>query len=240
MQQAMCMGGGSAAAGDVILLMHMNGSDGSTTFTDSSSYGHSVTRTGSPIISTTWSKFGGASLRNSTSAGSSDHLTVAYNSAFTFGTSAFTLEFWLRMTTVGTSILLNKEAGTGYYPFQVYVDSGGKVGFRCYDNAGTPGLYSRLSTTTIAANTEYFVQCRRRKDVDAFHNDLLELAIGGTREDGGPGQEVPASMSLYSNTADLQIGNYGSGANYPLLGYIDDLRITSGFAREFAVPGSEF
>jgi len=42
---------------DVSLLLHMNGTDGSTTFTDSSSATHTVTTVGNAAISTDQFKF---------------------------------------------------------------------------------------------------------------------------------------------------------------------------------------
>jgi hypothetical protein len=54
-------------AGKILLLLHCDGTNGSTTFTDSSSYAHSMSiAAGSPTISTAQSKFGGASIYGNT------------------------------------------------------------------------------------------------------------------------------------------------------------------------------
>jgi len=47
---------------DVALLLHMDGSDGGSTFTDNSSFNHTVTANGSSNTSTDQVKFGTASL----------------------------------------------------------------------------------------------------------------------------------------------------------------------------------
>jgi len=46
----------------VSLLLNGNGTNGSTTFTDSSVNNHTITRNGNAQISTTQSKFGGSSM----------------------------------------------------------------------------------------------------------------------------------------------------------------------------------
>ena len=54
-------GGGDPYFANVSLLLHCDGSDASTTFTDSSSNGHTVTASNDAQIDTAQSKFGGAS-----------------------------------------------------------------------------------------------------------------------------------------------------------------------------------
>ena len=78
---------------NVSLLLFGNGPNNSTTFTDSSSYGHTVTPVADAKISTTQSKFGGASIYLD---GSGDCLSLPDNaSAFDFGTGDFTIECWI-------------------------------------------------------------------------------------------------------------------------------------------------
>lgn len=55
-------GGSDPSFSDVEYLFHFDGSDGSTTFTDSGPLGKTVTRTGGAEIDTAQSMFGGASL----------------------------------------------------------------------------------------------------------------------------------------------------------------------------------
>jgi len=71
----------------------MNGTDGSTTFTDSSSASRTVSSTGNAAISTDEFKFGGSSLELD---GNGDLLTIADNNAFDFGSGDFTIEAWIK------------------------------------------------------------------------------------------------------------------------------------------------
>ena len=61
------------------LLMHFNGTNGSTTMTDNSKNNFAVTAVGNAQLSTAQSKFGGSSLLLD---GTGDYLTFASNSQF--------------------------------------------------------------------------------------------------------------------------------------------------------------
>ena len=78
--------------GYVTLLLHGDGN-----FTDSSSYGNTLTNNTSSTGTTTSSsiyKFGTGSL----SFNGTSELTTASSSQFTFGTNNFTMEFWFYVT----------------------------------------------------------------------------------------------------------------------------------------------
>ena len=77
---------------NVSLLLHGNGTNGSTTITDNSPTPKTVTAFGNAQISTTQSKFGGASIAFD---GTGDYLDVGSNSAFGYGLSDFTIELWV-------------------------------------------------------------------------------------------------------------------------------------------------
>jgi hypothetical protein len=84
------------------LLLHMDGTNASTNFVDSGPNALTVTRTGTPAISTSQSKYGGASVAFS---GTTDRLGVASNAAFAFGTGDFTVEFWVYFNSISTSFV---------------------------------------------------------------------------------------------------------------------------------------
>ena len=82
--------------GNVSLLLHGDGTNGSTTIVDSSSSTKAVTAFGDAQISTAQSKFGGASIAFD---GNGDYLTIPPSAKFEFGTDPFTVEFWIYPTT---------------------------------------------------------------------------------------------------------------------------------------------
>ena len=95
--------GGDPYYSAVSLLLPMDGTNGSTTFTDSGPNALTVTPT-SATISTTQSKYGASGYFNGTSA----YLTAA-SSAITLGTSDFTIEFWVYPLDVRTFSLYDSR-----------------------------------------------------------------------------------------------------------------------------------
>ena len=76
----------------VSLLLHMDGADGSTTFTDSSPRPKTVTAVGDAKISTAQTLFGGSTGYFD---GAGDALSVANSVDLDFGTGDFTIECWV-------------------------------------------------------------------------------------------------------------------------------------------------
>jgi hypothetical protein len=93
---ALFAGSGSGVIADVpvpdTFLLHMNGSNGSTTFTDSGGAGISVTAFGNAQVNTTDPKYGSGSLLLD---GSGDYLQTAPSSILQLGTEDFTVECWV-------------------------------------------------------------------------------------------------------------------------------------------------
>ena len=86
------------------LLMHMDGSDGGTTFTDSSGSAHTITPSGNTHTDTTIKKIGTASAQFD---GNGDYLTLADSADWDIGTN-WTAEFWAyNSTSVNDTYVLN-------------------------------------------------------------------------------------------------------------------------------------
>jgi hypothetical protein len=211
----------------VSLLLHGDGTNGSTTITDSSPTPKTVTAEGNAQISTAQSKFGGASIAFD---GSGDRVLVANNSALDFGTGDFTVECWVFSVAALTSYFggFAHIAGRGLgitsdtYTLAFYQQN------ICWfaNSAFTVG------TTTLTNNTWYHFAAARA-------GSTLRLFVNGLQESSTTDNLV--YTSLFSFTA----GERASGASvpFPLNGYIDDLRITKGVARytaNFTPPTAPF
>ena len=84
--------------------MHMDGSDGGTTFTDSSGSAHTITPSGNTHTDTTIKKIGTASAQFD---GNGDYLTLADSADWDIGTN-WTAEFWAyNSTSVNDTYVLN-------------------------------------------------------------------------------------------------------------------------------------
>ena len=192
---------------NVSLLLHGNGTNGSTTITDNSPSPKTVTAVGNAQISTAQSKYGGGSIAFD---GNGDQLTTPSNNAFAFGTGDFTVEAWayeIARSTYPTIIEIgNHLAATGI----IFLTNNGENLAGIYSG----GFFAMTATGSLAAWNHY-AWVRSGNSIQTFVN-----GIGGT---------TSSFTNNLTNTATIKIG--GRVGNYDLNGYIDDLRITKGVAR---------
>lgn len=206
---------------NVVLALHMDGTNGSTTFTDEKR--HAVTVYGNAQISTEQSKFGVASALFD---GAGDYLSIASSTDFNYGTGDFTIEFWMLAQTLPAAgvyaiIFDSREAAGGT---QIALCLYGTTGMILYTAGGT-----RITTSSLSVGSLYHVALSR-------HSSTTRLFINGSRSG-----EIYGDTNNYV-TAPLKIGCGYSVADY-FNGYIDDLRITKGVARyihDFTPPSSAF
>ena len=91
------------------LLLHCDGAAGSTTFTDSSDSGHTVTANGSFELTTTdneW-KFGGAGATADGTSGT--WLSVPDSTDWAFGSGNFTLDMWIYPKTINQILMVYEK-----------------------------------------------------------------------------------------------------------------------------------
>ena len=205
---------------DASLLLHMNGTDGSTTFTDSSSEGRTVTANGNAAISTSQFKFGGSSAYFD----GSDFLSTSSSSGLAFGTSDFTVETWVYVTAeagYGNTIVRNNNgswASNGWTFHSDHPSSQSKFSFWVYNIVSDGPIVE--STTSVSLNTWYHVALTRS-------GSTFRLFVNGTLEDS-----YSSSSSVDSNSsAAAYIGGSSTNDSYALTGYLDELRVTKGVAR---------
>lgn len=214
---------GTATGGDpdwasVQMLLWMNGTNGSTTFTDSSSTGITVTPNGNAQISTAQSKFGGAS---GLFDGAGDYLSTATLSSISPGTGAFTIEFWVRWS--------DRTGAQTPFSFVGAFDITKNAGhtFQCGDIMTTSSSLS--STTAFANNQWYHIAVSRGTGAARLYVDgVEESSVSGTNRN-------LSSQSIW-------VGRRLS-TDYYLNGYIDDLRLTIGVDRytaNFTPPTAQF
>lgn len=192
---------------DTTLLLHFDGSNGSTTFTDSSASNLTVTGSGSPVISTAQSKFGGSSLY----LDGSSSLGISDSSAFNFGTGDFTIDFWLYADQAASNNQYVYDQGSNNGAFQLLNAYGYSGPFLAhwFDYMGV------AATTTLADSTWTHFAVVRSGTTLTLYKDGVSV---GSSTDG----------STYSSTA-FKVGRYGGGG-YNYYGYIDEFRVVKGVA----------
>ncbi len=214
----------------VSLLLRMDGTDGSTTFVDSSASSKVVTAIGGAKISTAQSKWGGASGYFD---GTGDALAVPHASDLNLSSGDFSIELWFYLAgNLAGAYLIDKDgvAGLSYPSYGVTAGSGG-MNLHLGSGTGTYALQSFFGSTPVSANAWHHAAfCRSGSTVYGFLDGLQQFATTQTAPmvDGGK---------------NLNIGARYDGASFPLNGYIDDLRITKGLARytaNFTPPTEPF
>ncbi len=205
---------------DVVVLCHFDGTNGSTTFIDSSPVGSTLTAVGTASLSTAASKWGSASIRFD---GSGARATVPSTANFGFATKLWTVEAWIRL-----------DSGAGSSDRQVvdfYVSTSQRLMCAVGVNAMSfyDGTTYRTGSPTLAAATWHHVAwCFDGTNIRAFLNGVVVWTYTLSKNFG-------TSMSL-------SIGATTTGTN-PFLGYIDDLRVTIDQARYtagFTPPAGPF
>lgn len=169
--------------------------------------GRIVTAYGNAQLSTLQSKFGGAS---GLFDGTDDRITVPASSDFDFGTGDFTIDFWVYFTSITGS--------------QYFFDIGINNSLLNY-NTGVWTIRNPTSTTILSYTYTPSI------------NIWIHVAIGrnGTNwyffTNGILRTIATSSLTFGAANLAFTVGNYGSGADYGVKGYMDEFRVSKGILR---------
>lgn len=200
-----------------LLLLGSNGAVyDSAMFNDAETLGDSKT-------STAQSKFGGSSVAFD---GTGDYLKILPSNRYQFQAN-YTIEFWVYFNSVtGTQDIIGNYVSNVATDWIVIMSA---TGIQYYPSGSSSYVYSGASSVT--ANTWYHVAAVRS-------GSTCSLYLNGV----SVGTPLTFSATLGDTTKPLYIGSRGGSTNY-FNGYMDDLRITNGYARytqNFTVPTQPF
>jgi hypothetical protein len=210
---------------DVSLLLPLNGTNGSTTFTDASTNAFAITGFGNAQISTAQSRWGGSSLLLD---GTGDYLVSATSSEFAI-TGDWSVEFWYRAISLPAFNPGNNSGTTTL----LHVHAGGAQGLHVYTN-GTAllvdnGLVADYSTSQgfLSTGVWYFIAIVKS-------GTTYTLSLDGS-------SVVTNTAQSYGTPDRCQVGRYSTGGTTgDAHGYYQDVRITNGVARTIVLPTSAF
>lgn len=229
-------------------LLHFDGSNGSTTFTDE--YGHTWARpahaSAVAAITTSQYKFGGGGLQSATSGtGNRGGIICSHASLFAFGNGDFTIDWWQRVTQYyGTDGATNpyflwcgvQTSGSVYPALGVTFTDFNKL--ELYASSSGTGWIgaARLGITgaVISLNTWQHIAITRS-------STNLRLFVGGT-------VAITYSIgttSLY-NAGGCNLGGIYDGTGYPnfsMVGQYEEFHCLNGTASwtaNFTVPSSAY
>jgi hypothetical protein len=203
------------------LLIDSDEINGSTTFTDSSSNGFTITANGDVQYSTAQAKVGNSSILFD---GTGDYLSLADDEAFNFGSGDFTLEAWIRLDNVSGAKSI----------FAQWLSPQKSIYMRT-NNSDLQFIYS------VDGSSEVFVTASGALTATTWHhvaavrsgNDFT-LYVDGTSVQTADFTGV----TFHNSTAIFQIGSTTTGAEY-FNGYMEEMRVTKGeavYTANFTAP----
>ncbi len=209
------------------LMLHMDGADGSITFTDNSLTPKTVIPSGNAQIDTAQSVFGGAS---GLFDGSGDYLRITTGEEFNFGTGDFTIDLWFRVVNYSSSrTLLSKFISwVANFDFHLYiVITTGKLTFVAGDGAA---IYMQSNS---AVPTGTFTHCAIVRS-----SGTTKMYIDGVAQTS----THSGSVTIPNDKTILSIGVDSTNFD-AFYGHIDEIRVSKGIARwisDFTPPTSAY
>lgn len=195
------------------LLLHFDGSNGSTSFADSSDDARTVTAVGSAALTTSVYKWGTAALSLNGTTGNRASVSMP---AFA---GDFTIEAWCYLLAAGGSA---SRAVFTAPPFELYRNS-----------AGSLRLYKPSSGTIIAGGT---------LSTDEWHHVAISRSSGIIRMfiDGTLQGSISDSTTISAGT--WFIGEYAPSGGEVWQGYIDEVRVSdrAEYTAAFTAPTAAF
>jgi hypothetical protein len=222
---------------DTVLMLHMNGADASTTFTDSSTSAKTMTAVANAQIDTGQSKFGGASGQFD---GTGDWITTGDSNDWDWGTGDLTVDFWVRFSTLTNGNFYSMiSINCRTYGPRIEMDFGGTS-----SGTNTLNVYlndaatvKTFSWTPSTATWYHVAVIRTGTTVRAFVNGT-QVGVDKTESGNITGGTDGAGVAARSNCS----GSF-SASPLELNGWVDEVRVIKGTAvwtANFTAPSAEY
>ena len=197
---------GDAKFSDVSLLLQ-------DSLTDESPQGQTLTVSGNTAATTVESKFGSSISFD----GSGDWITASPDPSLVFGTSPFTVEFWMYWdgTVTGTPWMgvMGAHNGNGVNRYGIFMNANG---ITHYIQTAFPAV------SAFPANQ--WVHIASTRDASGICRFFIDGVLKSTVTDTGN----------LTATQGFRVGNDFDTNRPPFSGYLDDIRVTRGVARHTA------
>lgn len=198
------------------LLLHGDGSNGATTFTDSSSSPYTVTANGGAQISTAQSTFGGAAA---VFDGSGDYLSIPDSEDWNFSNGNWTVEMWLRPGSANSRQHIFGQHNWGETASLVMEYNPTKITTYLHNQSISATQFDCNYGGSFTLNQWYHIAVVR-------NNNKVSCFI-----DGQFVHEIDYADTLSNVNKPLTIGADDGGDSAAYTGYIDELRVSKGVVR---------
>jgi len=208
-----------------VFLCHFDGVDGGTTFTDVSGSGtdspHTLTANGDAQVDTDAADPWGGNDGTLYCDGTGDYVTASDSTDWDFGTGAYTIEFWVKPTSLYdyARIWCTDESDVTGHLF--YLTSGGVLGCLIGDGGGWD--VALTTSNTLSTGTWYHVALVR----EGTGANETHLYLAGNDEDQGTAADAGGDAG-----DKFEVGRWVKPTpdDY-YTGYLDEFRISKGVAR---------
>ena len=214
---------------NTLALLHFNGANAGTTYTDSSSHNRTITRINQPSLTSGVVKYGATS---GFFDGSDDALSMPDSDDWIWGTNDWTMETWIYMDTntptqtydiLGQAKTNSTDVG-GAWHWTITANAGNKQAFNVYhrNSTTTADDFNFISGTALSLSTWHHIAVTRDGGTIRFYKNGVQdgfasvpTSSGGHLMTGALGGDVFISQRAYSTS-------YGQ-----LDGYLDEMRISN-------------
>lgn len=206
------------------VLLHFDGTNGSTSFIDSNRNNARTWQGTTASLSTTQAKFGPTSLNVIGKNWASPWLPYTNNlTGITWGTNNFTIDFWVYpiSATQGYTLMWQADSGTSAANTSVFVQLNPDNTVRVIGSDGTTvGAVFYSTTGAVTYSTWNHIAVVRNGNVFTTY---VNGVASGTQT---------ANVSIVTPTIyPLVIGPFDSASEFPGNCYIDEFRLSIGVAR---------
>jgi hypothetical protein len=202
-------------------LLHFNGADASTTFTDET--GRTWTANGNAQIDTAQSKFGGSS---GYFGGAGDYIDTPDSEDFNVGAGDFAIDFFLRPEAIGASQYICGQCSSTLLAENISIWgellNTGPIRFQ-FRGSGSITYAIVISSSSMDTTKFRHVEFDRSGNTGyLFIDGILEATVNMT------------GLTINNSTYKFAIGRLGEHYYVPYKGWMDEFRFCKGIARHTA------
>ena len=214
------------------VLLHFDGTDGSTTFTDES--GKTWVTVSPAQIDTAQYKFSTASGLFADPGGDGDYIRTTHHTDFAVGTDNYTIDFWFKTTSsaAGTFFYQGKNDGASTTIGHVVSLEAGTGSVVWSPNYYSYPSHTWLKSAALNDGNWHHIACVRYGDIFTLYSDGNSAAT-----------VTLAGYSAIDSIYDISVGAMLDGIYNKYNGWIDELRFSNGIARwteNFTPPTSPY